>query len=73
MCVMPDPDLGTLRAHTGCLRQTRQLAVAGHWLGRQQALRGPKAVFWVWWQKSGWLEQRPRRDSSEGLLCQCQG
>lgn len=70
MSVMPDPDLGTLRAHTGCLRQTRELAVAGHWLGRQQALRVLKAVFWVWWQTNEWLEQRPRGDCSEGSLCQ---
>lgn len=45
MSVMPDPDLGTLRAHTGRLRQTRELAVAGHWLERRQALRVLKAAF----------------------------
>lgn len=45
MSVMPDPDPCILRAHTGYLRQTRELAVAGHWLRRQQALRVLKAVF----------------------------
>lgn len=53
MSVMPDPDPCILRAHPGYLRQTRELAVAGHWLRRQQALRVLKAVFWVWWQTNG--------------------
>lgn len=50
MSVMPNSDLCILRAHTGYLRQTRELAVVGQWLRRQQALRVLKAVFWVWWQ-----------------------